>query len=345
MKFPEIANFFADGQPALTFQDLTDIRFGSGMAVAGCSEELATAVVQSGKSRTVELIRTDNNYGKVYPFRFLAGSFHLTGQPSAVIGERLSNDLFHGNPAGKMVTIEGTQYFVSGVFQENENRIEALSGRYDSVYLLNTEKKQPLSLICFKTEKLLDCCSSKLDSGIQSILKSYQSDSTAEDKNLFFLPHRLLWSIILIALAFLFLYLIVCIIKDMKARLLESLVHNYIGKAVVRNKSYLGIGLLKIVACAAAADLCYAFIPRIDLPPGFISTDNIFNLSYFSDAFADFVRKQNVLLTLNYYGNLMRLSAAVLFTYDVGILILLIDKTGGYFVPFLKICSHRLGPD
>jgi len=318
---PDITELYAKSDvsvPNITAKMLGVIREESKSAVSGCYTKSAMASVPSGKSETVNVVYTDNDYSKVYPLQMITGSFHLIIEPTVVIGGNLAAKLFIGsNIIGDSLNIGGTTYTVGGVYQDNNSFLSEISKGSDQIFVLNQDRQAQLTLISFAQGGSPYRCLSPLNKLAKTSLSSYYGVSLKEESNLAGLPRTVFWMILELAV-----FLLICAFSirhfwNTSIRLRESFQKDYSLEVITKNWRYftcqLILGLLSILLLITI--ISHLQLPQ--LPSEFIPNDNIFNISFYCEAIITKMQSQNSVMIPMYYPQYIKKVGFILLLYNV----------------------------
>lgn len=275
-------NLKSDEKP-LTVKDMNNLSDRiSFNQVSFCAELDETNV----KEETVTPVLTNEFYFEIYGQKLNGDSIteeNIKNENKvAVIGSNLALKLFFNtNAVGKIITINDENYTVCGVFKEEENIINSISGDgKQRVYIPYTcysgYGNCNINILSYDNQAISAPLIEQMD------LSQYHSTNFSEKANVIRNFEHIIFLILFIALCFLALRLWYRICKKLAKDIKENLSENYILNSL---KSIpIKYVLLAITAFGIPVVLLIIFFLSdfsIFIIPKYIPYDNIFDVSYY----------------------------------------------------------------
>lgn len=275
-------NLKSDEKP-LTVKDMNNLSDRiSFNQVSFCAELDETNV----KEETVTPVLTNEFYFEIYGQKLNGNSIteeNIKNENKvAVIGSNLALKLFFNtNAVGKTITLDDENYTVCGVFKEEENIINSISGDgKQRVYIPYTcysgYENCNINILSYDNQAISAPLIEQMD------LSQYHSTNFSEKANVIRNFEHIIFLILFIALCFLALRLWYRICKKLAKDIKENLSENYILNSL---KSIpIKYVLLAITAfCIPVVLLIIFFLSdfSIFIIPKYIPYDNIFDVSYY----------------------------------------------------------------
>lgn len=275
-------NLKSDKKP-LTVKDMNNLSDRiSFNQVSFCAELDETNV----KEETVTPVLTNEFYFEIYGQKLNGDSIteeNIKNENKvAVIGSNLALKLFFNtNAVGKIITINDENYTVCGVFKEEENIINSISGDgKQRVYIPYTcysgYGNCNINILSYDNQAISAPLIEQMD------LSQYHSTNFSEKANVIRNFEHIIFLILFIALCFLALRLWYRICKKLAKDIKENLSENYILNSL---KSIpIKYVLLAITAFGIPVVLLIIFFLSdfsIFIIPKYIPYDNIFDVSYY----------------------------------------------------------------
>jgi hypothetical protein len=314
---PDVTEFYCTGTPTATLAGIKDLQQSVGHPMTACRFDTASINLEADNSANVTVVYTDDSYAVVYRVHMLAGSFRLTDQPTIVIGKHLADKLFIGTDiVGRTISLGGTAYTISGIFEDDEGFISKISRVYDYVYVLNQDASAGIPLVSFSKGQSPGIIMSQLSQREKAMLMNYTGVSLRDENYLAGISRSTFWILCAIALL---IPIIIFISRRLKACvqiMIKGMENNYFlnvmrnnWKEIVKNISWVVPGILLII-------MFFRLMPLPHLPMEMVpDSSELFNPTYYYNIIVVRIQRQNSIMTPKYYLNRIHASEILIMMY------------------------------